>query len=357
MSKIVDLIGKESGYQNESNKVCEALRLVLLTSIVISVCQLIVELVSMKGMGAIGTGIALAIFVILLIYSYKGKAKPILIACNILWLPWIGMQVRLFGWSIGAQQLIFVLCIVSVLCYYISTFKKILIEAGLILYCVSLYIFSRCVTPLAELNDVAIAIIYIGILITVMASVALISSVYVKENQAEEGKLVKYNIQLENQANTDALTGLYNRRRIKEKLNEIYIENDPLGFCVAMCDIDFFKHVNDNYGHDIGDEVLKKVANTLKETIVGDDTMARWGGEEFLIVFPHCNGDQAMTKLIEFQHKIRSLEFNVLDRSFSVTMTIGLAEYDFESDVEKMIKMADEKMYHGKENGRNQIVF
>ena len=83
----------------------------------------------------------------------------------------------------------------------------------------------------------------------------------------------------------------------------------------------------------------------------------RWGGEEFLLVFDRMNGDQAFPNLHSILNEIRNLKFNIGDRSFSITMTMGLAEYDFKSDADTIIKQADEKMYSGKENGRNQIVF
>ena len=126
---------------------------------------------------------------------------------------------------------------------------------------------------------------------------------------------------------------------------------------ICICDIDFFKKVNDNYGHDVGDIVLQNLADIMTTTLDKNILAARWGGEEFLLVFAGYNGDEAYNKLETLRGNIKSLEFKAKEKTFSITMTFGLAEYDFSSDIDTIIKEADEKLYMGKENGRDQIVF
>ena len=128
-------------------------------------------------------------------------------------------------------------------------------------------------------------------------------------------------------------------------------------FCVCIGDIDFFKKVNDNYGHDFGDEVLQKIAGIFKREMQGQNFAARWGGEEFLLVFFNCNGDEACVKVEDIRAKIKAAKVSRGEDEINVTMTFGLAEYSFNHGLEATLKEADEKLYIGKEKGRNIVIF
>ena len=130
-----------------------------------------------------------------------------------------------------------------------------------------------------------------------------------------------------------------------------------MGFSLCICDIDFFKKVNDQYGHDVGDEVLVKISEIFQKEIEKGNFAARWGGEEFLLLFPACNGDDARAKLEKIRSDIKELQFHAEETDFRIAMTFGLAEYDYVNGLKATIKEADEKLYIGKENGRDQIVF
>ena len=124
-----------------------------------------------------------------------------------------------------------------------------------------------------------------------------------------------------------------------------------------MADIDFFKRVNDTYGHDIGDKVLKAISKVFREEM-GDKYMAaRWGGEEFLLLFPDTNGDAAFIRLCEIRRKIKNVVVTKGEEEIRVTMTFGLAEYDYSGSYEGMLTNADQKLYRGKEDGRDRIVY
>lgn len=359
LRKIYDFVIKETEYKNESAKTRKVARYTLLLSIVISFAELILDIAFYKGRNFGYCLIAPAVFIVMFVLSYQVRSARILGMTMLVWLPWLFVQIWLFGWNLGAQQLIFLMLMISFLCSYDRLRNKVFMATALFLLTVGLFGFSRNprVVKMTPSSDMAYIIMQCLITFFVYFGVGALCYIYFKDSQTQEGQLVQYNIKLENEANTDALTGLYNRRRVLEKIQKIYDEQDPSGFSIAMCDVDFFKKVNDNYGHDVGDEVLKGIAKTMKEATTEDIFAARWGGEEFLLVFNHCNGDQALVYLYDILNKIRNLQFNITDRSFSVTMTMGLAEYDFKSDVDGMVKQADEKMYNGKENGRNQIVF
>lgn len=164
--------------------------------------------------------------------------------------------------------------------------------------------------------------------------------------------------QMELLATTDTLTGLFNRRKMHELINQevVRYQRDKKSFLLVITDIDHFKQFNDNYGHDCGDYVLKQVSQLMKDSLRQQDIVARWGGEEFLIMLPETElegGVQAIEKLREtMANTVYEYEAN----TFSVTMTFGVTVYDGSCDVDGCIKRADEMLYAGKRGGRNRVV-
>lgn len=157
----------------------------------------------------------------------------------------------------------------------------------------------------------------------------------------------------------DALTGLLNRRSGDRKLQQILKEKREknIDFCIAIGDIDFFKKVNDTYGHEWGDAVLVKIAKILKKGMAGRGFACRWGGEEFLLVFTDCIQDKAVLILEEILNEIRDTEFDYEEENkIRVTMTFGICQGNTDSSMNGLLREADGKLYHGKNNGRNQIV-
>lgn len=158
----------------------------------------------------------------------------------------------------------------------------------------------------------------------------------------------------------DALTELYNRRCANQRLDKIFkkAENTGTKFCIAIGDIDFFKKINDTYGHEVGDKVLMAVAKVLKISMTGKGFVSRWGGEEFLIVFDETEYEEGMGKLQLFMENIRKLR--IPDERFEmpirVTMTFGIAVATGEDQIDDILRVADERLYQGKSGGRNRIV-
>lgn len=155
----------------------------------------------------------------------------------------------------------------------------------------------------------------------------------------------------------DALTGLCNRRSGDQKLKQVMEASAAEGtpFCVAIGDIDFFKAVNDTYGHDCGDLVLKSIAAIMRSHMHRIGTAARWGGEEFLLVFENRNLDSALESLNQLMNTIRASECQYEGQTIKVTMTFGIVPGDTR-DARKNLRVADEKLYEGKAGGRNCIV-
>ncbi len=155
----------------------------------------------------------------------------------------------------------------------------------------------------------------------------------------------------------DALTGLYNRRYGDKKLKEVYRNkmNKNIDFYLALGDIDYFKSVNDTYGHECGDIVLAEVALIMKRYMKGRGFVARWGGEEFLLVFTECSYENARARVSDILEEIRNTEVICEEQKVRVTMTFGISQRNTDG-IDEILRDADEKLYYGKKNGRNQII-
>ncbi|MGE4267366.1 MAG: PAS domain S-box protein [Deferribacterales bacterium] len=152
---------------------------------------------------------------------------------------------------------------------------------------------------------------------------------------------------------TDKLTGIYNRIRLDEVLSAEYVRFKRYGqiYSLIMFDIDFFKKVNDTYGHLVGDEVLKSLANLIKSSIRESDVFGRWGGEEFLIVCSGTDVEGAYNLASKLRRKVELFEFPSVDR---VTCSFGVAQID-DAGTDNMVKRADDALYRAKLDGRNRV--
>ena len=179
-----------------------------------------------------------------------------------------------------------------------------------------------------------------------------------KFNVAEEN-LRDINNRLREMATTDALTGLCNRRVMREDLTMLAYnhERDNTPFVIAIADIDYFKRINDTYGHDAGDYILKQLAAVFLNTMDGKGKIARWGGEEFLFVFENATGSQVVGILDNMRKQIEHTAFHYNDNNIKVTLTVGLEDYSRIFGVEAVISKADAKLYQGKEEGRNRVIY
>lgn len=163
---------------------------------------------------------------------------------------------------------------------------------------------------------------------------------------------------MRNLMESDSLTKLFNRRSAHRKLGAIVnkAKTSPETFCVSIGDIDFFKHVNDTYGHDAGDEVLVRVADIIRDHMKNYGFVARWGGEEFLMVFDKTNLLMAENALWSLLDRIRAMEIRYENYIINVTMSYGVSEWNKEDSVDTLIKSADDKLYFAKNSGRNRVV-
>ena len=155
----------------------------------------------------------------------------------------------------------------------------------------------------------------------------------------------------------DPLTKLYTRRigelKIQYAQQSALENNSP--YCVAMCDIDFFKKFNDTYGHDCGDQVLRETAAIFNRVLFREGFAVRWGGEEFIIIYEEMNMDQAYKALSKLREEVINHVLEYGEERMNITMTFGLVEGD-SRNINDIVKVADELLYYGKTHGRNQIV-
>ena len=158
----------------------------------------------------------------------------------------------------------------------------------------------------------------------------------------------------------DGLTGLYNRRFLEEHIEQeqAQVQRDNTAYDVLMIDIDYFKLVNDSYGHDVGDTVIKALSEILKESIRESDLAIRYGGEEFLILLRHTT-PEATEKIASAIHVgFRSKKFTIGSETLEKTLSIGIAKLPQDADsIWKAIKYADTALYEAKNTGRNKIVY
>jgi len=155
----------------------------------------------------------------------------------------------------------------------------------------------------------------------------------------------------------DPLTNLYNRRFFFESAYKMLAsaKRQQISLSVGMLDIDFFKKVNDTYGHDIGDEVIKHLSATLQSRFRETDVVSRFGGEEFCVLTVNMDNDHVFHIYDELRKKIEETELSLNGQTVRYTVSIGVCCHAMDS-IEAMIKQADLMLYEAKESGRNKVV-
>lgn len=199
--------------------------------------------------------------------------------------------------------------------------------------------------PLYERQKYISAFFWAFNAITVFAFLIYYSNFFIRSVVDSEQKLIDI-------AHIDSLTQLYNRYYMISCLEAL--PEEETGRVLAMADIDDFKKINDTYGHNVGDEVLKTVSSIMKQECA-DCEIARWGGEEFLILSPYDAGKGKDM----FEHMRRTIEQSPIvaeDKEISITITVGIGCRKPGQDIDSWIGAIDEKLYFGKNNGKNRVV-
>lgn len=265
------------------------------------------------------------------------------------------------GWQFGFTQYIiglipfgYYMCVTL-----IQDKKKYYIPTILGLIALFSYIFCRMISLFAGSLyqlDVSLGVefaIYVYNTLCNFGFLFLVTFVFILDMQAAANILRTQNVALDNMASIDPLTGLHNRRSMQDFFNEAIEKEED--FSLIMCDIDNFKKVNDTYGHDFGDIVLKEIAHIISQQVSENGHVCRWGGEEILIL---CS--VKLNKTCEIAESIRchveNHAFSLHGKSIHCSLTLGVATHRPGNTVEDTITHADRRLYYGKHNGKNRVV-
>lgn len=221
------------------------------------------------------------------------------------------------------------------------------------------YLYPTIVVPypdeISKLIDLVVAVISVSVVLVIVAYYAY-NGYKVERKRAYKlmEEVTEQNRILEERSIQDQLTKIYTRKYFIEKLTEELDSSKSSNhtFYVFMVDIDFFKKVNDTYGHPFGDEVLKKVSAKLRDSIRSFDIVARYGGEEFILLLTHSEAESGYEIADRLRRDVEVLMFK---NNISVTVSIGVATNRKDDSVDSIIDRADKLLYKAKNNGRNLV--
>lgn len=271
------------------------------------------------------------------------------------------MSILLIGWDYNTQY--FFIFLVVPLPYF--SFRKsppfeVITVVGLLLYSL-LYFYTRnpgFVKPEYQTSILINTISYINLVFIVVLTY-LFTRVATHTNSKSNKALIETNENLQKMINHDSVTGLLTRPPFIHKLyaakRKLLQENKP--YVLIFGDIDNFKVLNDFYGHEFGDKILKKVGEIIVGEIRESDSAARWGGEEFLIMLENININDAILKAEKIRRKVEHSSLIHNEAEIKITMTLGLAEGTTSPDIYSEINRADKLMYEGKILGKNKLSF
>lgn len=190
------------------------------------------------------------------------------------------------------------------------------------------------------------------------ATVTFLSAFYEHSRQTSFNIVKDLSDKFEKQAQQDTLTRLPNRRGIQQfiEFESARARRQKKPLTLILCDIDRFKRVNDQYGHDGGDVVLKHVSDLFKASIREQDGVARWGGEEFLFVLPDTDESNAVVLAEKVRETLATSPVNIQQKKVVITASFGVAQIDFEQGLDKALTLADKALYKAKEKGRNKVL-
>lgn len=267
----------------------------------------------------------------------------------------------LIGWQFGfAQYIIALIPVGFYICYTMNSQRgKMALALISALFATVAYLGCRMITyfmkPPYE-SKVQSGELGFYLFNSVCAFVFLIifSLIFISEIKLSQTNLRHQNEILEKLASTDPLTGLYNRRSMDVFLNQA-VKADA-GFALIMCDIDNFKKVNDTYGHDFGDIVLKDVARITTQQVNTNGYVCRWGGEEILILISGSSIEKVKRISENIRRNVANHPFELNNKWIHCTLTLGVATYRDGDTIEDTISNADYNLYQGKRNGKNTVV-
>jgi diguanylate cyclase (GGDEF)-like protein len=300
-----------------------------------------------------GVNVVSVIFYSLVFMLMKAGVHQIVI-CTLVAIEHMGhavLAVYLIGWDSGFHFYVMLIPPVMML----SPVRTVSIKALLVLIMITFYILMdyslRNAVPVFEVPSVVLSGLHYFNLLSVLLLMVFLTGLYYRLVASSQKKLEKM-------ATTDSLTGLHNRRSLEQAAASA-IENhkrNGVALSVLLCDLDKFKQVNDEYGHQVGDQVLKAFSALITDVIRSGDFAARWGGEEFLLLLPTTKAEVAIIVAERIRQQFEQLPVVGALDDLRVTVTIGISEFYAGDTFDHLVARADEALYRGKNSGRNQVI-
>ncbi len=356
LKKVYTIINQPSRFENESRHMLVLLRLLWLGE---TAYELLCFLLLLSA-GRISYGVRLAFLgaaVCCFCLTYRLPRRTDIFLYVFFQVVRVLLLVWLFGWDCGTQHFIFSLLVLSYFVVYGALPVKAVFTVCLFCLRFGLFCYCRAYDPAVELPGYLIIEMQIVTSAMLFLQLAFICGSFSSNIETADQKLILYNERLKQQASTDPLTGIWNRRSMIKYMEEYQAANPAGRFAIALGDIDHFKLVNDRWGHDCGDAVLVWLTGLFRNSIGDRGVVSRWGGEEFLFHFNDMNGDEAYQVLSDLWYRLNDTPFIWKGEEIRVTVTIGIEENDFRSKLTELISRVDEKLYQGKDSGRNTIVY
>ncbi len=269
---------------------------------------------------------------------------------------WCAWYVYKLGWGTGVQHFLAPLMVLLFFNVFEPPALKIAGASVLLVFRLLLFAFSHVITPRYTVTEFQLTVLQLVNSVAMFSMLVIICIHFSTNLQDTERKLRIDNQELHREAGTDPLTQLPNRRAMMDAINAYIAESPQESFSIAIADIDFFKHINDTYGHPCGDYTLQQLSARFREAAGTEYRVCRWGGEEFCFFMPGKNLDDAGREMTDLNVAVSRMPLSFEGVDFSITITIGVEEYDFRSPIDDIIERADRKLYIGKETGRNKVV-
>ena len=328
--------------------------LVHVTLLVIMLVANVPQLVSFNILSVI-------VYVFCMVLCKTGQMLPVYISILLEVASYSIVSVIYIGWKCGGSFFLFsiVPIIIYFGCFIFTGKKRLLIVLFLVLDCatyVALYVGFINVTPIIEVPQAISMVLTIFTSFVMVFATIFYNVIYIYSSEGELVSLEQKNEKLSADAQEDALTSLLNRRGFLPLVKALMDEKHSHYFCIAFCDIDNFKRVNDSYGHECGDEVLRHIARLIKKEMYGCE-ICRWGGEEMVILMRDYDFAVAKSKMEYVRKCVETSPTVFFNKYVPVTITIGVEEYkDIYHEPDEIIKVADRRMYYGKQHGKNVVI-
>ena len=302
---------------------------------------------------------ALLYLVLINVEKRRELSVPVTVFCLLEVMYNVVLGTICMGWESGfAIQLI---CAIPIIFFRLMKNIKVSCVITFIIAVIYLILKISCSAnePIYSLSDYYLLGIYIFNMGTSFTVIMFFPFIYCSNVENSQKSLIMMNKKLNILAKYDPLTNLLNRRSMKTEISKANYEYELLNknFAFLLCDIDDFKKVNDTYGHDCGDYVLKEISNIISNSVRECDYVCRWGGEEILILLNDIKDDTISEIASRININLSKKTFKYDDTIISITLTIGISSSIKEKNTANMIKKADKNLYKGKNKGKNCVIY